>query len=131
MIAAYFGKGRDSKIIFDKLAVSRREWYTAHLNTHNVIYITFNEVSQNCDSYQEDTNRIENRIINDLIRDYPNVDIHEYTMASEEKYSDFFGLTDTEVDILFEKYQKMTPVQRITVIAGQAQDHMIILPKNR
>lgn len=39
--------------------------------------------------------------------------------------------TDTEVDILFEKYQKMTPVQRITVITGQAQDHMIILPKNR
>lgn len=91
MIAAYFGKGRDSKIIFDKLAVSRREWYTAHLNTHNVIYITFNEVSQNCDSYQEYTNRIENRIINDLIRDCPNVDIHEYTMASEERYCDFFG----------------------------------------
>lgn len=28
----------------------------------------------------------------------------EYTMASEEKFSDYFGFTETEVDTLYEKY---------------------------
>ena len=30
----------------------------------------------------------------------------EYTMATEEKYSTYFGFTEKEVDILFERYQK-------------------------
>lgn len=198
MIAAYFGKGRDCKYIFDELTVSKRKWYTAHLNSHNVIYITFNEVSQNCNSYQEYITRIQNRIISDLMRVYPDVGIcendtvwdalntileleiedtsfifildewdyifhqnfitekdkidylrflsnllkgqpyvelaymtgilpiakyssgselnmfYEYTMASEEKFSDYFGFTDTEVDMLFDRYQKLTPNQNVT-----------------
>ena len=198
MIAAYFGKGRDCRSIFDKLAVSRREWYATHLNSHNVIYIAFNEVSQNCNSYQEYITRIQNRIISDLRRAYPDVGIcendtvwdalntileleiedtsfifvldewdyifhqnfitekdkiaylrflsnllkgqpyvelaymtgilpiakyssgselnmfYEYTMSSEEKYSDYFGFTDSEVDMLFGRYQKLTPSQNVT-----------------
>lgn len=198
MIAAYFGKGRDCKCIFDKLEVSSRKWYVKHLNSHNVIYITFNEVSQNCNSYQEYITRIQKRMISDLMRDYPNIGIHEddaiwdalntilelepedtrfifvldewdyifhqnfiaekdkidylrflsnllkgqpyvelaymtgilpiakyssgselnmfyeYTMASEEKYSDFFGFTEPEVDMLFERYQEATPCQNVT-----------------
>lgn len=198
MVASYFGKGRDCRNIFDKLTVSSRYWYTAHLNSHNVIYITFNEVSQNCSSYQEYITRIQTRIVYDLIRDYPDIHIHEndavwdalntilelgtedakfifvldewdyifhqnfvtekdkidylrflsnllkgqpyvelvymtgilpiakyssgselnmfyeYTMASEEKYGNFFGFTDTEVDMLFERYQTLTPRQNVT-----------------
>lgn len=30
----------------------------------------------------------------------------EYTMAAEEKYSEYFGFTETEVDALFERYQR-------------------------
>ena len=37
MIAAYFGKGRDTRPVFDRLAVSSRNWYQAHINQHNVI----------------------------------------------------------------------------------------------
>ena len=33
----------------------------------------------------------------------------EYTMVTEEKYSDYFGFTDSEVDDLFSKYQTLTP----------------------
>lgn len=30
----------------------------------------------------------------------------EFTMAAEERFSDYFGFTDGEVDLLFERYQK-------------------------
>ena len=33
----------------------------------------------------------------------------EYTMVTEEKYSDYFGFTDSEADDLFSKYQALTP----------------------
>lgn len=38
----------------------------------------------------------------------------EYTMATEEKFSDAFGFTDSEVDELFKRYQKNTEKQNLT-----------------
>ena len=32
----------------------------------------------------------------------------EYTMASEAKYNEYFGFTDSEVDQLYEKYTRNT-----------------------
>lgn len=32
----------------------------------------------------------------------------EYTMASEAKYNEYFGFTDSEVDHLYEKYTRNT-----------------------
>lgn len=32
----------------------------------------------------------------------------EYTMASETKYNEYFGFTDSEVDQLYEKYTRNT-----------------------
>lgn len=31
----------------------------------------------------------------------------EYTMATEERFSEYFGFTEKEVDVLFERYQKI------------------------
>ena len=38
----------------------------------------------------------------------------EYTMAEEEKFSDYFGFTDSEVDELFKRYQKNNQKQNLT-----------------
>ena len=38
----------------------------------------------------------------------------EYTMASEEKFSDAFGFTDTEVDTLYQKYLTMSMEPKVT-----------------
>ena len=35
---------------------------------------------------------------------------YEYTLATEEKYSSYFGFTEAEVDDLFERYQRQTPI---------------------
>lgn len=75
MIAAYFGKGTDSSGIFAGLKVSSYEWYEKHRNTHNVIHIMCNEMPRNCKSYEQYMERIERRMIQDLMQAYPEVPI--------------------------------------------------------
>ena len=43
MLAAYYSKGCDSPILFDNLAISRTESYTAYLNKYNVIYLNMQD----------------------------------------------------------------------------------------
>mgnify|MGYP002512308879 CR=1 FL=1 len=42
----------------------------------------------------------------------------EYTMATEEKYSTYFGFTEKEVDILFERYKNIASDSRHITRAG-------------
>lgn len=197
MIASYLGSGTDSHDIFQGLEVSSRKWYKRHLNQHDVIYMTMNELPKGCSTYKEYISRIEKTLFDDLVRAFPNVGIDcesavwdtlnrileleedvrfifvldewdfifhrdfvtdrdkkeyisflsnllkdqpyvelaymtgilpiakyssgselnmvlEYTMVSEEKYSEYFGFTEKEVDNLYSKYEKCTKERRIT-----------------
>ena len=195
MIASFFGKGKDSRQIFEKLKVrNAKEAFEAHINKHNVIYISLNEVPQNWSSYEKYIGRIEKRLRNDLKSQFPDIEVdeeepvwdilndiyesedenrfifvldewdyifhrdfvrekdkkayieflsnllkgksyvelaymtgilpiakyssgselnmfYEYTMAEEEKYSEYFGFTEGEVDELYKRYkaQKLNP----------------------
>lgn len=77
MIAAYFGKGRNTRPIFDRLSVSSREWYHSHINQHNVIHIAFNSMPAECSSYRQYIHRITRQLLRDLIQAYPDVGIEE------------------------------------------------------
>lgn len=196
MIAAFFGRGRDSRILFEKLAVAGADDYKEQLNKHNVISIAFNEVPRSLKTYEQYISRIERRLIKDLREAYPDCvfdetdavwdilnDIFEqkeelfifvfdewdyvfhqdflteedrkeylrflrsllkdkpyvllaymtgilpiakyssgselnmfleYTMSSKEKYSEYFGFTEEEVDFLFAKYQEKNGEQKVS-----------------
>ncbi len=195
MAASFFGKGSDCRGLFQKLQVGKNSLFEAHLNKHNVIYIPFNEIPMDCASYRQYIDRIQERLMSDLRRDFPQVDtggalwdvlneiyeleedvkfifvldewdyifhrsfvtekdrpayidflsgllkdqpyvelaymtgilpiakyssgselnmFYEYTMATEEKYSSFFGFTEDEVDVLYKKYQKIHQRPKIT-----------------
>jgi len=77
MIASFFGKGVDSSGEFDRLKVSGYPWYRKHLNQHNVIHIMFNEMPQNCKSYDSYITRIQNLLMDDLQMMYPHVRFRE------------------------------------------------------
>ena len=78
MIASFFGKGKDSRPIFEKLKVrNAKEAFEAHINKHNVIYISLNEVPQNCSSYEKYIGRIEKRLRNDLKSQFPDIEVDE------------------------------------------------------
>ena len=198
MIASFFGKGKDSRTVFKKLAIGDCKGFEEHINRHNVIYISFNEVPDECTAYAQYISRIKRILRNDLKRAFPNAEITnddaiwdiltqiyeteedgrfifvldewdyifnrgfangkdkaafieflsnllkgkgyvelvymtgvlpiakyssgselnmfcEYTMAAEEKYSEYFGFTENEVDDLFERYQRLNPeIQHVT-----------------
>lgn len=197
MIASYFGKGQDSHGLFGRLNIHTHKQFETHLNKHNVIYISFNEMPRDCKNYQQYIDRIQNRIMKDLERAFPNAEINEhdaiwdafnniyelekavkfifvldewdfifhrnfvtnedkaayidflsgmlkdqpyvelaymtgilpiakyssgselnmfceYTMATEEKYSGFFGFTESEVDQIYAKYQMLTKHPNVT-----------------
>ncbi len=191
MIASFFGKGVDSSAVFDRLNVAADDLFERHLNQHNVIYISLNELPQNCADYQSYIDRIQRRLHSDLKRAFPNVDasdgdavwdvlndiyeqederfifvldewdyifhrsfvtdreklayleflsnllkgkayvelaymtgilpiakyssgselnmFFEYTLSAKEKYSEYLGFNDQEVDELYQRYLKVTP----------------------
>lgn len=197
MMGAFFGKTKDTSSLFNKLNIAGTESYTMHLNHHNVIYISFNELPKNCNTYNQYINRIQKRLTDDLIRSYPELMIDkedavwdildyicesgydarfifvldewdfifhkdfvtdkdkksyisflscllkdkpyvslaymtgilpiakyssgselniflEYTMTSEERFSGYFGFTETEVNCLYTRYKTSNENQKVT-----------------
>lgn len=198
MIASFFSKGKDSRKVFQRLQIGKEEDFDKHINKHNVIYITFNEIPNECASYQNNIDRIQRRLCGDLKKEFPDVEISEgeavwdilndvyeskddarfifvldewdyifhrdfvteknkedfieflsnllkgqpyvefaymtgilpiakyssgselnvfceYTMVAEERFSEYFGFTEVEVDELFRRYQENTKdAQKVT-----------------
>ncbi len=197
MIASFFGKGRESRKLFEDLDIGKYERFESHLNKHNVIYIPFNEIPDACKTYGDYIARIKQRILSDLHKAFPQAEIAsdmavwdafnniyeweeevqfifvldewdyifhrkyvteddkvayveflssllkdqpyvelaymtgilpiakyssgselnmfcEYTMVTEEKYSEYFGFTESEVDKLYAKYQTLVKDPEVT-----------------
>jgi hypothetical protein len=75
MLASYYSKNANFKNLFDKLEISKNPSYLEHLNKHNVIYMTLNQIpSSNC-TYKEFINGYTDDLINDLQEIFPNVQI--------------------------------------------------------
>lgn len=87
MIASFFSKGCGADDIFHSLEISGHEDYKKYLNQYSVIHISFNELPRRCASYEEYIERIERRLLRDLQREYPHVEI-------EEKEAVWDALTD-------------------------------------
>lgn len=77
LIASFFSKGCSSEDIFSKLMISCEPGYEKHLNKHTVIHITFNDLPRRCNSYEQYIDRIEEILITDLKREYPEILINE------------------------------------------------------
>ena len=66
MIGAFFEKGEDTKNIFGWLKISKSPEYEKHRNKHDVIYIDFSKMPEDCESYDQYISRIINRLKKDL-----------------------------------------------------------------
>ncbi|MBQ8231449.1 MAG: AAA family ATPase, partial [Lachnospiraceae bacterium] len=77
MIASFFSEACDSSDIFDNLHIAKDKQYRHNLNSYPVIHITLNEVPRKCTTYEQDIERIEDKLIKDLIQAYPDVEIDE------------------------------------------------------
>ncbi|MBQ6144020.1 MAG: AAA family ATPase [Clostridia bacterium] len=83
MLASYYSKNANCRDIFDKLEISKENSYLEHLNKHNVIYMTFNQIpSPNC-SYEEFINRYVSMICDDLKEEYNDININNNMIISD------------------------------------------------
>ena len=73
MIASFFTKACDTKELFDRLEIAGAPEYDRYRNQYHVVHISFNDMPRNCRSYSQYINRIENLLIKDLQREFPDV----------------------------------------------------------
>ena len=103
MLGGYYSKAVDSKEIFDKLKISNGKSYSENLNKHNVIFISFNELSDRGNTYEDYISRIKYNLKNDIAKKYPNVNVEEYFSISDllQSLNEKFVFIFDEWDYIF------------------------------
>ena len=74
MVASFFSKNIDSRDIFASLEIAASENYTRYRNQYRVIHIMFNELPDECQSYEQYIARIKMLLCMDLKQAYPELD---------------------------------------------------------
>ena len=76
MIAAFF-ENTGEPSLFEYLHIAEYAGYKEQAGKHDVIYIDFSKMPEDCDNYDQYISRIINRLKKDLIREYPDADYEE------------------------------------------------------
>lgn len=77
MIASFFSRTCDSGDVFGQLKISREWEYEKYRNKYPVIHISFNDISGQSISYEQYIKRIEKRLIKDLKKAFPEIELDE------------------------------------------------------
>ena len=77
MLASYYSKNADFKELFDKLEISKSKSYLEHLNKHNVVYMTLNQLPEPGCTYDEFINNYVDALLSDLKEAFTNIKIKD------------------------------------------------------
>ena len=77
MLASYYSKNADFKELFDKLEISKSKSYLKHLNKHNVVYMTLNQLPEPGCTYEEFINNYAGALLSDLKEAFTNIEIKD------------------------------------------------------
>ena len=77
MISSFFQKIPDSGDVFDDLKIAQVDDYRKYKNQYNVIRIDFSKMPKNCNSYLQYIERIEELLLDDIKKAYPEAEINE------------------------------------------------------
>lgn len=97
MVASFFTKAYDTKSLFDNLAIADAKEYETYRNQYDVVSISFNDVPRNCSTYAQYISRIEDRLMKDLRREFPDVEFED----GEALWDAFMTLYMEHPDIQF------------------------------
>ena len=103
MVGAYYSKAVDSKDIFDELNISKCNGYVENLNKYNVINVSFNEIPDNMNRYEDYINNISKQWKKELIGTFSIRDIDSTDSLKRifEKSQKKFILIFDEWDYIF------------------------------
>ena len=78
MLGSYYSIAVNSKDVFDNLKISNSPSYNEHLNKYNVINISFNDISERGNTYEDYIEMIRTSIIKDIVEKYPHINPESY-----------------------------------------------------
>jgi len=112
MLGAYYSKAVDSKELFDKLNISSYDGYEENLNKYNVINISFNEIPDEMDTYEDYISNIQKDLSREIKKSFNTAELIEedslYKMLikTEKKFIFIFDEWDYIFNNnLFEEHQ--------------------------
>ena len=118
MLAAYYGRGEDSREMFSGLKISETEGFEKHLNKYNVIRLNMAEFSR-FSGMNEKIGEIERILLHDIKREFPDIDFFDIThliYTLKDIYAEtkipFIFIID-EWDCVFREQQNDTEAHRV------------------
>mgnify|MGYP004588248845 CR=1 FL=1 len=77
MLTAYYSKGCDSREVFSGLEITEDETFDRYLNKYDTIFLNVQEFLSRSSNVQELLTRIKQRVIRELARLYPDVELFD------------------------------------------------------
>ena len=103
MLGAYYGKAYNSKPLFDNLAISKSKDYETHLNQYNIITLSFNNLSDIGNTYNDYIDFVKESIKRDVFAVYPELkaeNFHSISSLLSATGDDYIFIMD-EWDYIF------------------------------
>ena len=119
MLAAYYGRGCDSRALFMGLKIAESDSFETHLNQYDVIFLNMQEFLSRSRSMDELIERIKKLVLRDLLKAFPDVDYFDTTdliQCMQEIYAEYgnsFIFIIDEWDCVFREYKNDKEAQRI------------------
>jgi hypothetical protein len=116
MLCAYYGKGCDSRRLFEGLEISKDETFNQYLNKYDVIYLDITTLISGVSDIKNIVSEIRKKVISEVRAAYPNVKLDDTiyeTLANvaEATGNKFFIIID-EWDALFREAKHDTELQK-------------------
>ena len=111
MLAAYYGRNEDTSVLFERLKIGQEQSYQKHLNKYDVIKINMQEFLSRSSDVKELIARIKQRVIRELTRQYPDVELFDSTDLAETMQDIYteskcpFVLIIDEWDCIFREFK--------------------------
>lgn len=119
MLTAYYSKGCDSRELFSSLEIAKDENFEEHLNKYDTIFLNMQEFLSRSSNVKELLERVEGKVIRELKKQYPNVELYDENDLAEtmqdifaESECPFIVIID-EWDCIFREFKHDKAAQEI------------------
>lgn len=104
MVASFFSKGHRANDVFQNLQIYQDKDYEKYLNKYTVIHIMFNDLPRNCNSYKQYIDRIEEILIKDLKKEYPDMPIDDQNAVWDTLLEIYAEKQDINIVFVFDEW---------------------------
>lgn len=111
MLTAYYSKGCDSREVFSGLEITEDETFDRYLNKYDTVFLNVQEFLSRSSDVKELIARIKQRVIRELTRQYPDVELFDLTDLAETMQDIYaeskcpFVLIIDEWDCIFREFK--------------------------